>query len=91
MIWDWNLNNVQVYDPLINQWEIISYEMKSAESGYNLNIGENMYIDELNAFIQAIKKGKAFINTMENDHKILKLLYAIEQADRDSAYIRFEA
>lgn len=91
LIWDWNLNNVQVYDPLINQWEIISYEMKSAESGYNLNIGENMYIDELNAFIQAIKKGKAFINTMENDHKILKLLYAIEQADRDSAYIRFEA
>lgn len=91
LIWDWNLNNVQLYDPLINQWEIISYEMKSAESGYNLNIGENMYIDELNAFIQAIKKGKAFINTMENDHKILKLLYTIEQADRDSTYIRFEA
>lgn len=90
LIWDWNLNNVQVYDPLINQWENISYEMNTAEPGYNPNIGENMYIDELNAFIQAIKGKKPFINTMENDHKILKLLYAIEQADKNSTYVMFE-
>ena len=91
LIWDWNLNNVQVYDPLTNKWENISYEMKAAESGYNLNIGENMYIDELNAFIQAIEEKKPFINSIENDHNVLKLLYAIEQADRNSTYIKFEA
>ena len=91
LIWDWNQNNVQVYDPVINQWENISYKMKGAESGYNPNIGENMYIDELNAFIQSIKKKKRFINSLENDHKVLKLLYTIEEADRTSKFIRFEA
>ena len=88
--WDWNLNQIQVYDPIKTKWENVPYEMKSAEAGYNPNIGENMYVDELNAFIQAIEGKGPFISSMENDHKVLKLLYAIEQADRDSTYIRFE-
>ena len=90
LLWDWNLNQIQVYNPIKNEWENLPYKMKSAETGYNPNIGENMYIDELNAFINAVKGKKPFVNSMENDHKILKLLYAIEQADRDSTYIRFE-
>ena len=90
LLWDWNLNQIQVY-PIKNEWENVPYEMKSAEAGYNPNIGENMYIDELNAFIHAIEEKRPFINSMENDHKVLKLLYAIEQADRDSTYIGFEA
>jgi len=89
--WDWNLNQIQVYDPIKSEWGSVPYEMKPAEAGYNPNIGENMYIDELNAFIHAVEEKRPFINSMENDHKVLKLLYAIEQADRDSTYIRFEA
>ena len=91
LLWDWNLNQIQIYNPIKNEWEFVPYEMKSAEAGYNTNIGENMYIDEFNAFIHAMKGKKPFVNSMENDHKVLKLLYAIEQADRDSTYIRFEA
>ena len=91
LLWDWNLNQIQVYDPIKSEWENVPYEMKPAEAGYNPNIGENMYIDELNAFIHAVEEKRPFINSMENDHKVLKLLYAIEQADRNSTYIRFEA
>ena len=91
LIWDWNLQNVQIYEPSVNQWEKIQYDMKSAASGYNLNIGENMYIDELHAFIQAIEEKKPFINSIKNDHRVLKLLYAVEQSDRDATYIKFEA
>lgn len=87
LLWDWNLNQIQIYDPVKNEWENVSYEMKPAEAGYNPNIGENMYIDELNAFIQAVERKKPFVNSMENDHKVLKLLYAIERADKNSTYI----
>lgn len=87
--WDWNFNQIQVYDPIKNEREYIPYEMKSAETGYNPNIGENMYIDELNAFIHAVEGKRPFINSMENNHTVLKILYAIEKADRNSTYIRF--
>ena len=91
LIWDWNQKNIRIYDPSRDQWQNLEYQMMDAEVGYNPNIGENMYIDELNCFIQAIEGKKSFINSMENDHKVLKLLYAIEQADRDSTYVRFKA
>jgi len=89
LIWDWNRNNVQLYDPQKGRWVDIAYEMARSESGYNPNIGENMYIDELNSFIQAVEGKAPFINSMENDHTVLKLLYAIEKSDQKSTYIGF--
>lgn len=80
--WDWSRNCVEVYDPAKAQWEGIDYEMSQAAKGYNANIGENMYIDELRCFIDAtLAKGK-FVNSLEDDHAVLKLLYALEEADR---------
>ena len=90
LLWDWNLNQIRIYDPTKNEWEGFSYEMKSAEPGYNPNIGENMYIDELDAFIQAIEGKNPFVNSMENDHRVLKLLYAIEQSDKAAQFVRLE-
>ena len=90
LLWDWNLKEIQVYDPVTGKWEHLAYKMKSAAAGYNPNIGENMYIDEINAFIQAVQGRKPFINTMENDHRVLKLLYAIEASDKASRYLRFD-
>jgi hypothetical protein len=54
--------------------------MKSSEKGYNPNIGENMYIDEIRNFIDAVKGKAKFINTLEFDHKVLKLLYSVERS-----------
>lgn len=90
LIWDWNQKNIQIYDAKIDKWQILEYQMSKAESGYNQNIGENMYIDELKDFIEAIDSKKPFINTMENDHNVLKLLYAIEESDKTKKYIEFE-
>jgi predicted dehydrogenase len=91
LVWDWNLKQIQLYNPEIGQWEALPYEMKSAADGYNPNIGENMYIEELKAFIDAVEGKAPFVNTLENDHRVLKLLYAVEESDRTSTYIRFEA
>lgn len=90
LIWDWDNNCVKLYDPEKSLWDERSYEMRSAEEGYNPNIGENMYIDEIKSFIEAVRGGKQFVNSMEEDHRVLKLLYAIEESDRISKYVRFE-
>lgn len=89
LIWDWNENYVNVYDPGPAKWEKLSYEMAGAESGYNQNIGENMYIEELRNFFEAVDKKGPFINSLDDDHKVLKLLYDIERSDKTSSIIRY--
>ncbi len=89
LVWDWDVQSVRVYDPVKGMWEAHGYEMKGAHEGYNPNIGENMYIDEMRNFVEAIEGKRPFINTMENDHKVLRLLYAIEEAGRGARQVRF--
>ncbi|MDA8226233.1 MAG: Gfo/Idh/MocA family oxidoreductase [Desulfitobacterium hafniense] len=91
LIWDWSANCVKVFDPENDSWDVIEYEMKNAEEGYNPNIGENMYIEELRCFIEAIEGKHPFVNSIEEDHRVLKLLYAIEESDRTSKYVEFRA
>jgi len=78
--WDWDDNLIKIYDPAIDRWEEYPYETIAAESGYNKNITEQMYIDEMECFINAISGKSSFANSLENDHKILKLLYSIERS-----------
>lgn len=91
LTWDWNYNLVKLYDPRTETWEERPYQMDSAASGYNANIGENMYIEEIRNFADAMQGKRAFINSMENDWRILKLLYAIEESDRTSAYVSIKS
>jgi predicted dehydrogenase len=88
LVWDWDRNCVSVFDPVTAHWEDTPYEMKQAEAGYNVNIGENMYIDEIKNFLDAVEGKRTFINTMENDHRVLRMLYAIEESDTTSAFVR---
>lgn len=85
--WDWDDNAIFIYSSETDEWEKITYEMLSAEDGYNANIGENMYIEEIRAFLDAADGKVAFVNTLEKDHKVLKLLYAIEESDKTSSFI----
>jgi predicted dehydrogenase len=80
--WDWNKNAVDLFDPAKNEWESLSYEVQKAAAGYNPNIGEQMYIDELRTFIEATQGKGKWVNSIADDHAVLKLLYAIEAADR---------
>ena len=40
-----------------------------------------MYIDEIRAFVDAIKGKATFPNNLDNDHAVLKLLYRLESTD----------
>ncbi len=85
--WNWDENSIQIFDPKLNKWQKHEYEMKKAENGYNENIGENMYIEEVTCFLDSINKKKKFINSMEKDYNILQLLYKIERSDNLAKYI----
>ena len=90
LIWDWDENCVRTFDPEKGEWERIGYDMGKAAAGYNANIGEGMYIAEIANFIDAIDGKRHFANDMVNDHRVLKLLYAVEESDRTGSYVRFE-
>lgn len=85
--WDWDNKTIDVYDPSAKTWENIRYDGGQAKEGYNVNIGEKMYIDELGAFIDAAKGGSPFPNTLAEDHNVLKILYAVEESDKTSRFI----
>ena len=82
IIWDWNKDIVEFYTANKDKWENITYNAGKVEAGYNKNIGEIMYIDELNAFIKNIKREAIFPNNFEKDQKILNMLYAIELSNK---------
>lgn len=84
LYWNWDDNLIKVFNPEANEWEEIPYETLSAQDGYNKNITEQMYIDEVSAFLNAIKEGGSFPNNLEHDHKVLKVLYAVERSDSDN-------
>lgn len=91
LVWNWDENCIKIYDPLTDVWEKIEYQGSPSAAGYNKNITEQMYFDELHNFFDAIEDKQPFFNTMEYDHKILKLLYCIEASSEEKCFKSFEA
>ncbi len=80
LVWSWDQNEIKIFDPEKDKWESISYDALSSQQGYNKNITEQMYIEEIASFLAAINNAGQFPNTLEEDHKVLRLLYAIEKS-----------
>lgn len=87
LAWSWDDSFIRVFDGATGQWQEHCYHMEASEPGYNKNIGENMYIDEINAFVRALKGEAAFPNTLEADHEVLRLLYSFERADNTASFV----
>ncbi len=62
-----------------DDWNLIEYEKGTSVEGYNPNIMEEMYIDELNHFINCILNLEKPQYTLEDDLKILRILEDIEK------------
>jgi len=89
LYWNWDDNCIKIFDPIKNAWSEITYETISAQDGYNKNITEQMYIDEMAAFLAAADGSAKFPNTLEHDHNVLKILYAVESSDHQNKIISF--
>jgi predicted dehydrogenase len=90
LYWDWNEDVIKVYDPDRSIWEIRNYAKLEAEAGYNKNITEQMYIDEMRSFIMALRNENNYPNNLEHDRMVLKLLYAVERSDLSNSIISFK-
>lgn len=80
--WDWDRPQVELYQADKQAWNIISFAAGHAEQGYNANIMEEMYIEEIDTFLQAAEGRKTFPNLLKQDYEVLQLLYAIEKSNR---------
>ena len=81
LYWNWDENVIKIFDPTNHVWESQNYEIAASQNGYNKNITEQMYIDEIASFISAIKKETVFPNSLEHDKAVLNLLYSVEKSD----------
>jgi predicted dehydrogenase len=77
--WDWNDNKLFVYTAASGTLNY-EFEIAEAQAGYNKNVTEQMYVEELSAFLNVVSGKGTFVNNLEKDHKVLKLLYALEES-----------
>lgn len=79
--WYCDIDRLEVYDARTGQWETIEIQDMIHEEGYSKNINENMYIDEIDAFLQGIEDPEKYPNTVDQDLQILEILKQIEDSD----------
>jgi len=79
--WKWDESCFNLFEVEKNRWIKFNQPESSAAAGYNKNIGEQMYIDEIQAFISGIKNNKLFPNNIDDDIKVLQILDDIEKSD----------
>lgn len=90
--WDWNDKFISLFDGETQKNIIYNFEMSEACNGYNKNITETMYINELlNFLIATIDKNVSVSNTFEYDYEILKLLYALEKSYKSKQFVTFNS
>lgn len=79
--WRWDDGYFKVYEVENGRW--IKYNQPEFNSalGYNKNIGEEMYIDEVRHFIGGFTGTHSYPNTLEDDLKVLRILEQIENSD----------
>lgn len=77
--WDWNDDYLEIFSPNTSIAEKLSFKKTASHDGYNSNIGEGMYIDEVNSFLGEISGNKSYPTDMSYDVEILKVLNRVEQ------------
>lgn len=80
VIWDWNAGQVRLFDAVRRRWVIYQQGEQQAHVGYNKNIIEQMYIDEIASFVRAVRGEAPFPNTLDDDIRVLNILHKFEEA-----------
>jgi predicted dehydrogenase len=81
LLWNWNDSCLKVYESDQKRWINYYQPEGNSEAGYNKNIIEEMYIDEIEAYINGVKGATNYPNSIDKDIKILELLNKIEESD----------
>lgn len=77
--WDWEDDFVSVYTAEKNKWEKLSFKKGEAHEGYNPNIAEEMYVNEIKSFLSACDYIGSYPTDLKYDWNVLKTLYKAEK------------
>jgi predicted dehydrogenase len=83
--WIWSDRMVRVYKADKGKWNEY-YEPKGVSAAGYIH-AENMYIEEMRAFINAIRGDSQYPYSFAEDKKILRLLYAAERSSEQQMHI----
>ncbi len=81
--WEWQDYKIRVYDSLKQEWESIN--LKKGENEKNYVTTEDMYREEMSVFLDAILDQKKYPYSFEEDHALLKTLFALEESNKDGS------
>lgn len=81
LTWNWDEGAYKIYEADKGRWITFDQPQGINQQGYNKNIVEGMYVEEIEAFVSAIQNPKLYPNTLEKDKEVLKLLNLIEESD----------
>jgi hypothetical protein len=76
--WNWEDQFVALYDAHRKRKVVLHEPMGRAHAGYNENIIEEMYVEEMNRFLAAVRGETDFPNSLGDDIKVLELLHQLE-------------
>ncbi|MGE4538337.1 MAG: Gfo/Idh/MocA family protein [Desulfovibrio sp.] len=82
IVWRWEDQCVRLYEVETQRWITYGQPVPQAAAGYNKNIDERMYVEEVEAFFDAARGRATFPNTLDEDIRILRLLEEIEVRGR---------
>lgn len=80
--WNWEDAYYAVYEAEKKRTIRYGQPEFEAQQGYNKNIGEQMYINEIAAFIKGIGDHTQFPNSIGGDRHVLEILHTIETTAR---------
>lgn len=84
--WDWGSKVVRVFTAKDKKWAKYPVGEGKPEKGYT--VGEKMYIEEMDQFLRAIKGKGKYPYTLEEDKKILAILYAAERSSDKGVHVK---
>jgi predicted dehydrogenase len=87
VLWDWG-TGVQVYTAENKSWKSFPEMSGTTVDGYSQKIKEEPYIEEMKAFIRAIKKESEYPYTLEEDKRILDTLYDAEKSALEGVHVK---
>ena len=87
IFWDWGAS-VRVYLSKDKKWTTYPEKTGTTVKGYTEKIREEPYIEEMNTFIRAINNEMRFPYTLEEDKRILEMVYAAEKSSDAQTHIK---
>ncbi len=87
ILWDWMEKTVQVYKADDKTWREIKEKPGHVEKGYIVE--EEMYIEEMRHFIEAVEGKHPYTYTFAEDKRILEYLHEAEKSSKEHTNKRF--